>query len=276
MKTNNMDRRALLASVGGVVAGSLIAGKATAGVLNPPPGPVGPTGRRLSSIANMIARTPGGVAEPRLPVQGLPGSSDSLHVISAPGSYYLTENIQGVGGLHGIRIASPNVDLDLCGFHMIGAPPNPAGTPSGSAIVCDQQNVTVFDGTVVGWQRGVDFELASLFIVWDVTSIGATEGGFFLGDRGQAYDCDCYSTNGFGFALMGVRSLVEECGAWTCATGFKGINSPNLLLRNCATECPAPFDLGQGNSYGPIVAVVGAGDVSAIPNSGHPEANYVY
>jgi hypothetical protein len=201
--------------------------------------------------------------------------SDALFEITAPGSYYLTENIQGVGSSHGIRISSPNVDLDLGGFHMIGAPGG-AGLPLGSAIVSDQQNVTVFDGTVVGWGRGVDFEHASLFIVWDVTSIGAAEGGFFFGDRGQGYDCDCYSTNGFGFALMGVRTLVEECGAWTCATGFKGINSPNLLLKNCATECQTPFSLGQGNSYGPIVVVVGAGDVSAIPNSGHPEANYVY
>jgi hypothetical protein len=272
VKTKNIDRRALLAGVGGVVAGSLIAKKAMAGVLNPPPGPVGPTGRRLSSIANMIARTPGGIAEARTPVQGLSPSSDALYEITAPGSYYLTENIQGVGSSHGIRISSPNVDLDLCGFHMIGAAP--VGLPLGSAIVSDQQNVTVFDGTVVGWTRGVDLEHASLFIVWDVTSIGATQSGFVLGDRGQAYDCDCYSSGGFGFALMGVRSLVEECGAWTCAVGFKGINSPNLLLRNCATECPSAFDLGQGNTYGPIVFVTG--DVSAIPNSGHPEANYVY
>jgi hypothetical protein len=275
MKMKNIDRRTLLAGVGGVVAGTLLTRKAVAGVLNPPPGPVGPTGRRMSSLARMIARDPGGISEPRTAVQGLSGSTNSQYLISAPGSYYLTDNIQGVGSLDGIRIASPNVDLDLCGFHMIGAPGG-AGLPLGSAIVCDQQNVTVSDGTVVGWNRGVDFELASLFIVWDVTSIGAAAGGFFLGDRGQAYDCDCYSTGGYGFALMGQRTLVEECGAWTCAAGFKGINSPNLLLRNCATECTSPFDLGQGNAYGPIVVVAGAGDVSAIPNSDHPEANYVH
>ena len=270
MKVKNVDRRVMLAGVGGVVAGSLLANKAFAGSLNPPPGPVGPTGRRNSSIARMIART-NGMAEARIPVQGLPGSSDSQYLISAPGSYYLTDNIQGVGGLHGINIASPNVDVDLCGFHMIGAPPT--GLPQGSAIVSDQQNVSVFDGTAVGWGRGVDFEHASLFVVWDVTSIGASQGGFFFGDRGQGYDCDCYSSS-FGFVLTGVRTLVEECGAWTCATGFKGINSPNLLLRNCATECPSAFDLGQGNTHGPIVVV--QGDVSTIPNSGHPEANYVY
>jgi hypothetical protein len=262
--------------MGTAVAGSLLQGTATAGTLNPPAGPVGPTGRRNSSIARMIARSPGGVAEPRTPVQGLAGSTDALHVITQPGSYYLTENIQGVGSLHGIRIASDNVDLDLCGFHMLAAPPDPTGLPSGSAIVCDRQNVSVYDGTVVGWTRGVDFEQASLFVLWDVTSIGATSAGFVLGDRGQAYDCDVYSTPGWGFALTGAHTLVEECGAWTCATAFKGINAPNLLLRCCTCDCQTPFALVQGNSYGPIVVVAGAGDVSAIPNSGHPEANYVY
>jgi hypothetical protein len=274
MKTKDddagMDRRVVLAGVGTVIAGTLFAKKAVAGVLNPPPGPVGVTGRRISSIGRMVART-NGMAEARIPVQGLTGSSDAQYLITAPGSYYLTDNIQGVGSLHGIKIASPNVDLDLCGFHMLGAPPT--GLPQGSAVFSDQQNVTVYNGTTIGWARGVDFEHASLFIAWDVTSIGATQGGCFFGDRGQGYDCDCYSTN-FGFALTGVRTLVEECGAWTCAVGFKGLNSPNLLLRNCATECASAFDLGQGNTYGPIVVVTG--DVSLIPNSGHPEANYVY
>ncbi|HEX4825916.1 MAG TPA: hypothetical protein VFV19_16570 [Candidatus Polarisedimenticolaceae bacterium] len=272
MEKKNFDRRVLLAGVGGAIAGSMLARPALAGQLNPPPGAVGPTGRTNSEIAAMIARTPGGISEPRMPVQGQPAGADCQYLLSSPGSYYLTDNIQGVGGVHGIRIASPNVDLHLGGFHMLGAPPN--GLPQGSAIVCDQSNVTVYDGTVVGWGRGVDFEHASLFIVWDVTSINSSSGGFFLGDRGQAYDCDCYSSGGNGFTLSGVRSLVEQCGVWTCPIAFKGINSPNLLIGNCATECGTAFDLGQGNAYGPIVFCTG--DIGAIPNSGHPEANYVY
>jgi hypothetical protein len=272
MEKKHLDRRVLLAGVGGALAGAMVGRPALAGQLNPPPGPVQPTGRRNSSIAKMIARTPGGISEPRMPVQGQPAGADCQFLLSQQGSYYLTDNIQGVSGVHGIRIASPNVDLDLGGFHMIGAPPG-GGLPS-SAIVSDQQNVCVFDGTVVGWGRGVDFGQASLFIVWDVTSIGAVEGGIFLGSSGQAYDSDCYSTQGAGFVLMGGHTLVEECGVWTCGTGFRATSPSNLLLRNCATQCPIPFELGQGNAYGPIV--VCTGDISAIPNSGHPEANYVY
>jgi len=104
-------------------------------------------------------------------------------------------------------------------------------------------------------------------------SIGAADSGIVLGSRGQAYDCDCYSSAA-GILLMGGHTLVEECGVWTCGAGFRALSSSNLLLRNCATECANPFDLGQGNAYGPIV--VCTGDISAIPNSGHPEANYVY
>ncbi|HJQ98837.1 MAG TPA: hypothetical protein VJ826_11030 [Candidatus Polarisedimenticolaceae bacterium] len=271
MEKKNFDRRVLLAGVGGALAGSVIARPALAGVLNPPAGPVQPTGRRNSSIANMIARTPGGISEPRMPVQGQPSGADCQYLISAPGSYYLTDNIQGVGSLHGVKITSPNVDLDLGGFHMTGAPPT--GLPLGAAISCDQQNVTVYNGTTIGWGRGVDFEHASLFIVWDVTSIGAQEGGIFLGSRGQAYDSDCYSSPA-GIVLMGTRTLVEECGVWTCASGFRAVGSQNLLLCNVATECPSPFEVGQGNAYGPIVFCTG--DIGAIPNSGHPEANYVY
>lgn len=264
------------------MAGSLLSTKALAGSLDPPPGPPAPSGRRLSSLADRmnsisqkIARTTSGVAEPRTPVKSLLPSSDSLYEITVSGSYYLTENIQGVAGMNGIRISADNVDLDLCGFHIKGAA-DPGGLATGSGIISSSQNVSIVDGTTIGWLRGVDLEHASMFIVWDVTSIGASAGAFFLGDRGQSYDNDAYNCPGMGFVLLGTNTLVEQCGAWTCGTGFKGINSPNLLLRNCATQCTTPFDLAQGNSYGPIVVVTGIGDISVIANTRHPEANYVH
>jgi hypothetical protein len=275
-KDQDIDRRVLLAGVGGAVAAAFLTGNANAGSLEPPPGPVASNRASFSRISAKIARTTSGLAEPRTPVQSLPSSASALHVISAPGSYYLTENIQGVSGLHGIQILSSDVQLDLGGFHLYGAPPDATGLPGGSAIVSSAQNVTVFDGTLIGWQNGIDFSQAALFIVWDVTSIGAVSGAFLLGDRGQAYDCDAYSTGGTGFAALGVRSLVEECGAWTCGVGFHGGGASNIFLSNCATECQSAFEIAQGCSYGPIVVVAGGGDISAIPGSSHPSANLVY
>lgn len=271
-KNMNADRRALLAGLGGVMAGSLLTGKARAGNLNPPPGEIGPTGKSVQEIADKVARTTVGFAEPRIPVQSLPGSPQYSYIISASGSYYLTQNIPSESGKHGIYIGADNVDLDLCGFHLIG------GSGAQSAIRSDKQNVTVYDGTAVGWDRGFDFQTASLFILWDLVSIGAASGAFYLGNRGQAYDCDAYSTPGTGFAALGTRTLVEECGAWSCNIGFSSISSmKNLFLSNCSTEhVSGAFVLGSGNAYGPIVAVSGLNDISTIANSGHPSANLIY
>jgi len=273
MDKKDVDRRALIAGIGGAVAGSLIVGNAVAGQLNPPSGAVGPTGRRNSSIANMIARTPQGIAEPRIPVESLTGAADALYVIDQSGSYYLTQNLNGAGGKHGIRIAASHVDLHLGGFHLNGLGDGTGIAPL-SAIVSDAQNVTVYDGSLNGWTRGIDFQHASQFIVWDVTCIGAAVAGIVLGDRGQAYDADVYSCPGDGFLALGVRTLVEQCGAWTCGTGFHAVSAQNLFLGNCATECAAPFSLAQGNTFGPIVVV--AGDLGAQPASNHHEANYVF
>ncbi len=271
-----VNRRVLMTGLGGVMAGSLLTGKAQAGSLEPPPGMPMPTGRSVQELSDKIGRTDHGVSEPRTPVKSLLGSTTASHVISAPGSYYMTENLLGEPGKNGIEIQADNVDLDLAGFHLIGAPPDPVGTLPGTGILCDRQNVTVYNGSVYVWGGAVDFHAASLFILWDISSIGALLGAFILGNCGQAYDCDAYSAGGAGFSAQGQRSLVEECGAWSCGTGFSSSGSQNLFLSNCATGCATPFDISQGNSYGPLVDVTGVGDISAVPNSGRPDSNLIY
>lgn len=278
MKRINVDRRVVLVGVGGAVAGSLLTGTAQAGQLNPPPGPITPTGKSLDEVASRSSRTASGVANPCIPVQSLPGSATALHVISEPGSYYLTQNIVGAPGRHGIVIASDDVDLDGCGFHMIDAGGPPPG-PTSSGIVTDRQNVTVYDLTLRGWHRAVDFENASLFVLWDIASLDAASAAFIVGSSGQVYDCDAYTTPGLGFSLMGTQTVVEECGAWSCGVPFSCLGVRNLLLANCATDgttgLPA-FQIAQGNSHGPIVVVSGIGDISAVTGTDHPGANFVY
>jgi len=269
----NGDRRVLLAGLGIAVAGSLLAATtAQAGDLEPPPGPVTPTKKKLAELDKKIARTDEGFAEPRIPVESLPGSVNALHVISESGSYYLAENLQGQSGKHGIVIAADNVDLDLGGFHVLGVP----GSLSG--IISDRQNVTVFDGTLLGWGTAVDFENASRFILWDVVSMGAGADAFSVGSHGQVYDCDAYGAGESGFKMKAAKekSVMEECGAWQCSVGFACLGSRNLFLANCATDNGTAFDIGPGNSFGPIVDVVGAGDISAVPGTDHPGANFVY
>ncbi len=275
MASKRMDRRYLLAGIGGALAGSILSGAARAGDLKPPPGPITPTGKSMTDLYNRIARTDAGIAAPWIPIESLPGSDTVQRIISAPGSYCLTQNMVGESGKHGIQVDADNVDIDLQGFHLFGFN-DPVGTVgSGAAIRTDRQNVTVYDGSFIGWDVSVQFQAATRFILMDLTSIGAVRGGFFLGSHGQADDCDSYGSP-VGFSATGERTLVEDCGVWTCAIGFQSTGTRNLLLSNCATECQTPFEIGPGNAFGPLVDVSGVGDVSAVAHSEHPGANYIY
>jgi hypothetical protein len=269
MGRNSVDRRFLLAGLGGAVVGSLFSRTARAGELTPPPGPITPTGRPLTELYDRIARTTVGVAEPRIPVQSLPGSPTACHVISASGSYYLTQNLAGAPGKNGIEVLADDVDIDLCGFHAVG----PMGSLFG--ITSERQNLTVYDGSLIGWDTGVELERASRFILFDVVSIGALKGAFLFGNCGQVYDCDAHSTD-IGFFARGERTLVEDCATWTCRLGFACTGSRNFFVCNCATDSGPGFDIGPGNAFGPIVDVSGVGDISLIANSDHPAANFIH
>src|SRR4051794_23723898 len=82
----NLDRRVLLGIAG--IAGAAMAAQATkAGSLNPPPGPVAPTGKSTDQI------------EPRIDLLSAPasanvtGDSSNHYIINKPGSYYLSASL---------------------------------------------------------------------------------------------------------------------------------------------------------------------------------------
>jgi len=270
MEQRKVGRRALLAGVGGAVAGSLLPGKALAtGSLNPPPGGVTYQGRDLASISAKIARA-GSVGNPLTNVLSLAPGSDCLHEITTDGSFCMTESLHVPPGVNGIRITASHVDFQMCGFSII-LDADPGGAPTNSGIVCTGSIVTLSDGNVSGGRHGLDFELANESVIWDMTVDGATGDGARVGNNIQCYDVDFHRC-GTGVRLLGSHSWIEHCGAWTCGTGFKGVTSGNILLRNCATGCPVSYDLGN-NSYATI-CVVTPGDLS--PNTAHrfPESNY--
>jgi hypothetical protein len=124
--------RALLALMLGMATTA-----ASAGPLNPPAGPVAPTYKTLGEL------------EPRTPVGSTttPGDSACLYRITQPGSYYLTGNIIGEAGKHGIIIAADGVTLDLNGFRLIGA----SDTLNGISMPQFRVNVVIRNGHVLGW-----------------------------------------------------------------------------------------------------------------------------
>jgi len=83
-----MNRNTRIVALGLAVVVAATGGTASAGDLNPPPGPVAPTMKSLSEV------------EPRIAINATntPGDADSLFKITQPGSYYLTGNITGVAG----------------------------------------------------------------------------------------------------------------------------------------------------------------------------------
>jgi hypothetical protein len=99
------------------------------------------------------------LAEPRTPVSGLP------LVISQPGSFYLTDDLNGVAGQGGITITADDVTLDLNGFSLNGVP----GSSNGITVSGQATNVVIRNGTVRNWGGdGIDSTLAQRAVVEDV------------------------------------------------------------------------------------------------------------
>jgi len=245
---------------------------AGAGNLNPPVGPVAPTHKTLTEV------------EPRIAVNATttPGDADSLYKITQPGSYYLTGNIQGVVGKHGVEIATSGVTLDLNGFELRGT----AGSLDGvSATVIGLTCVKVLNGSVRSWgEDGVDLGAigvnncrvegvlasgnAGYGIVVGQSSIVShcsaslnTASGFLAGDGCTLSDCSASSNanNGFiaknGCALAGCSAnnnaihgitAINGCTVSNCAAYHNTTNGINATLGSAVVDCSSKGNTENG------------------------------
>ncbi|HYC99710.1 MAG TPA: right-handed parallel beta-helix repeat-containing protein, partial [Phycisphaerales bacterium] len=133
-----LGRRALLGVSAGVLGIAALAGRSAAGPLNPPAGPIGPTGRTLLEI------------EPRRAVQSLPGDASNMFVISQSGNYYLTADIVRLPGKTAMLVTADHVTIDLNGYALIGNRTG-GGIESGIEIFGSHKGVRVHNGTIRGW-----------------------------------------------------------------------------------------------------------------------------
>ena len=116
-----------------------------AGPLSPPAGPVTPTHKTLTEV------------EPRVAINAAntPGDADSIFRISQPGSYYLTGNLTGQAGKHGIEIATSGVTIDLAGFEVRGI----GGALDGIAATINGSELCIRNGTIRFWPAdGIDLQ----------------------------------------------------------------------------------------------------------------------
>ena len=168
------------------------------GDLNPPAGAVAATGKRLTEIEPRIA----------LNATNTPGLFDCVFLIAEPGSYYLTGNLQGVSGKHGIKVVSSNVKIDLNGFDVVGAAgmgPYDGILASGNPI----ENINVRNGTVRGWgDEGLDLAAAQYSRVDDLTANGNVGDGIVTGPLSIVRSCSANANSGAGIPPS--HTLVPE------------------------------------------------------------------
>lgn len=186
------------------LAALLAAATLIAGPLDPPAGPVRSTFKTLREI------------EPRIEISAAntPGDNDaspSLYKITQPGSYYLTANITGAAGRHGIEVAASNVTIDLNGFELNGSV-----ATSLSGIWCEplagRRNLTVMNGTVRNWgQAGVGVRDADGGRILHVTASNNAGIGIDAGSMFNLADCLAMSNGSTGIRAIGCT--ISDCRA---------------------------------------------------------------
>ena len=245
--------RGVLLSVVGILGLSVLtlpAGRASAGPLNPPSGPVAPTQKPLAEI------------EPRIAINNTntPGDADSLFRITSSGSYYLTGNIDGKSTVKCIEIfaaGGAQITIDLNGFTITGL----TDIRSESAIFIDGDNahVTIRNGTIRNWKNAVEHfiggsitledvrayrSLFSQYVVKNATMSRclAEDGGSsgFNVDGGLLVDCSSINNTGAGFTILNAATTVRGCVAISNDGG--GFN----LGQGVAESCRAESNTGNG------------------------------
>lgn len=211
-------------SLAAVVAAMAGGSAALAGPLAPPAGPIAPTSKTLTEV------------EPRTAISAAntPGDADSVFRISSPGSYYLTANMLGQAGKHGIEIAAVGVTIDLNGFDMQGV----AGSLDGIRTAFPNlRDITIKNGAVrLFGGDGVDFstQVAANCRV-DGVYAGSNGGmGMRLGDAAIVADCTL-SNNAADGLRAGLGCLVSGCTAsGNSVSGF--VVSDGSVVVNCTAD----------------------------------------
>jgi hypothetical protein len=225
--TITTSRSALALSVVALLAAAgagLLSVVAWAGPLTPPVGPVTGTYKTLSEV------------EPRtaLSVVNTPGDTNSLFRITQPGSYYLTGNITGTLGKHGIEVAASNVSIDLMGFSLTGV------ALSADGITTDgvRDNLKVRNGTVTGWgSDGINLTTGGIGSSSLIESIiAASNGGIGIRISAGATLRGCVArANGSDGISVSSKGVLSDCLANT--NGSRGIFvGSGGTLTNCVCD----------------------------------------
>ena len=172
--------------------------------------------------------------EPRIDVATLPGNFATEHVITSPGSYYLSGNVHPNND-NGVRIEASNVTLDLNGFEIAPSAGNPT---SGLTVDSGLRNVTVRNGTIRGFGYGVvnNSNVRSVLLE-NLLIADTTIGGIVADDSWTIRNCRIEGGSGNQGGLnAGSSAIVEYCAVmnWQGSSSFAvGFNS---VVQSCVVQ----------------------------------------
>lgn len=193
-----------------------------------PPGAPAPTMKTLQQI------------EPRIEINATntPGDADSIFKITEPGSYYLTGNVAGVSGKHGIEIAASDVTLDLMGFSLTGV----GGTLSGIVATSGSPNLVIRNGGVRNWgQWGVEASNASSSQFEGLRLSGNTGNGLVVGSYSTVSHCTARTNTFNGIVASGDGITIDHCTA-----AFNGTAGISPGITGTVIACTANSNSGPG------------------------------
>jgi hypothetical protein len=248
-----------------------------------PPSPPAPVMKSLDQI------------EPRIPVDAVhtPGNSQSVFVISRPGSYYLTTNLLAPPTLSGITFRTNDITLDLNGFALVGG----GSGGNGVATPVNLTNLVVRNGTIRNFQIGIDTTGNRHSLIENVL-VTQNGHGITLGAYSTARSCKalantsgsgistendslvvgCMTSGCFNGIVVGNDSVVEDCAAQNnqnygilvagnnaridgnhCVGNNYGIyvgsfNVNNVIVRNSLIANTNDISVPVGNKVGPLVS----------------------
>jgi hypothetical protein len=179
------------------------------------------------------------------------------YVITQPGSYRLTGNLNPPAGTDAIDINASNVTLDLNGFSIIGA-----GGSGGNGIVGTGGQVTVRNGTVSG-MGGNGISLGSNAIVADVHVVGNGGDGIVTGTAGQVRHSSVSNNAGVGILLNGsggaaIENIVNNNGGY----GLQMSDTSSAFAFNTFLFNDHNTSLGNPNNQ-----VLGTGTANQVGNN---------
>jgi parallel beta-helix repeat protein len=226
------------------------------GSLTPPPGAPAPTMKTLDQVESRTI----------VNATNTPGDATNTFIISKPGSYYLTGNITGASGKHGISVLANNVTLDLNGFALIsGGGGSTRGVNTTTPIV----NFCIRNGNVRGWAgggvwAGAAVTLAEKLLLSDNVGeiyddgTGLTVGngslvkdcvasgnrtGFYLPDRTQASNCIATINTDLGFYCTSYVSLIDCTSSRNGRTGIHTEDNCNIIRCSATRNLPSGYGI---------------------------------